>query len=100
MEEPPPSFLARTMKTVTLKPEHSAYLERTARDLSAKAGKKVSKRAVLHLILDIAINDEAMYDPSTDAPLDPYRKEFVQGEKEARTASFDVQGLFDALSAI
>ena len=88
------------MKTVSLKPEHGAYLERTARKLSDLSGRRVSNREVLHSILDVAIRDEGIYDPKSHEPLSAYSKEFRQVEKEARTADFDVPRLLDALRAI
>ena len=86
------------MPTITITKEHAAYLERTARRLSDLAHKKVSKRDVLTALLDTAIEDEAVYDPETSEPLDPYRKQVCQAEREARTASFDVDSLFEAIA--
>ena len=88
------------MKTVRLKPEHSAYLSRVARKLSDMSGKRVSGKEVLHVLIEIAIRDEGMYDPKSTAPLNEYSRVFRQAEKEARTASFDVVALFDTLRAI
>jgi len=88
------------MKTVGLKQEHGAYLERTARKLSELSGRRVSSKEVLHTLVDIAIRDEGVYDPKSHEPLDAYAREFRQSEKEARTASFDVPKLFEALRAI
>jgi hypothetical protein len=87
------------MPTITITREQSAYLERTARQLSSLANRKVGKREVLSALLDTAIEDEAVYDPETSEPLDPYRKRICQAEREARTASFDVESLLTAIEA-
>ena len=79
---------------------HNAYLERTARRLSQLSGRRVSKKEVLQCLIDIAIEDEGVYEPESSEPLSPLRKVFCQTEKEARTASFDVDSIFQALSAI
>lgn len=88
------------MPSITVNQHQSAYLERTARRLTSLLGRKVSKRDVLSALLDVAIEDEGMYDPETSEPIDPYRKKIVQAEREGRTASFDVDALFDSLKAI
>ena len=88
------------MASITITKHHAAYLERTARRLSELSGKRVGKKNVLHAILDMAIEDEAIYDPATSEPIDPYRKKVCQAERKSRTASFDVEALFSSLRAI
>ena len=88
------------MASVIITKHHSAYLERTARRLSELSGKRVGKKDVLHALLDTAIEDEAIYDPATSEPIDPYRKRICQAERKGRTASFDVEALFSSLRAI
>lgn len=86
------------MPSVTLTKHHSAFLERTARRLSNLSGKAVSKKEVLAALLDIAIEDEGVYDPETSEPLEPLRKQICQAERGARTASFDVDAIFTEIS--
>jgi len=84
------------MPSVTITKHQSAYLERTARRLSDLAGRRVTKSEVLSSLLEIAIEDEGVYDPSSSEPLSPYRKRVCQAEREARTASFDIESLLTA----
>lgn len=86
------------MPTVTITQHQSAYLGRTARTLSERLGKKVSKKEVLYALIDTAIEDEAIYDPQTSEPLDPLRKRICQAERRGRTASFDAEGLLRAVA--
>jgi len=87
------------MKRIPVSNQHSAYLDRTARRLSELFGTKVTPKQALSLLLDLALEDEEMYDLDGTSPIDPYKKEFKQIEKEARTASFDVVALLDKLKA-
>jgi len=84
------------MASVTITKHQSAYLERTARRLSDLAGRRITKAAVLSTLLDVAIEDEGVYDPQSSEPLDPYRKRICQAEREARTVSFDIESLLIA----
>ena len=88
------------MASISLTKHQDAFLQRTARRLSELAGRRVSKREAFSLILSVAIDDEAVYDPETSDPIDPIRKKVCQGEREARTASFDIESLFNSLRAI
>jgi hypothetical protein len=83
------------MALVRLKPQHKAYLERTARRLSTRKSQRVSEQEVLDALLDLAIADEGMYDPADTArPYDPLRREVVQAESSTRLS--DLAG--DALA--
>lgn len=77
------------MALTKILPRHSAYLERTARKLSNKRGVKVTEQEVLHALLDLAIQDEGIYDPQDPGrPLDPLRRAFLQAETRSRTTQF------------
>jgi len=81
-----------------LAPHHTAYLERTARRLARRSGHDVAPLQVLEALLDMAIADEGMYDPADPLrPLDPLRRQFLQGEGTTRTTSFDGERLVAAL---
>lgn len=86
------------MPTMTINQHQSAYLERTARTLSERLDRKVSKKEVLYALIDTAIEDEGIYDPQTSQPMDPLRKRVCQAEKKDRSASFDTEGLLRAVS--
>ena len=74
------------MALVRLKAHHKAYLERTARRLSAKKDQRVSEQDVLHALIDLAIADEGVYDPADPGrPYDPLRRQIVQTERASRT---------------
>lgn len=63
-----------------LEPHQAAYLERTARRL------RVSKDDVLRALLDLAIQDEGIYDPEMpEVPMSSLRRTIIQAESEART---------------
>lgn len=77
------------MALARLLSRHSAYLERTARKLSARRGSRVSEQDVLHALLDLAIQDEGIYDPQDPGrPLDPLRRAFLQADTNSRTTHF------------
>lgn len=74
------------MALARLLPKHTAYLERTARRLSNRKGVKVTGQEVLHALLDLAIQDEGVYDPEDPGrPLDPLRRKFLQADTSSRT---------------
>ena len=85
------------MPSITISREQSAFLERTARRISDLRARKVTKREILGALLEIAIEDEGIYDPHTSEPVDPYRRRICQAERESRTASFDVESLLTAV---
>ena len=86
------------MALAKLQPRHTAYLERTARRLSNRKGTRVSEQDVLHALLDLAIQDEGIYDPADPGrPMDPLRRQFLQADTRSRTtrlvaASEDPEG--------
>lgn len=87
------------MALARLLPRHAAYLERTARKLSNRKGTKVSEQDVLHALLDLAIQDEGVYDPADPGrPLDPLRRGFLQADTRSRTTQLivaDAEGTKD-----
>jgi len=83
-----------------MKDHHNAYLDRTARSLSKRLGKNVSKAAVLEALLDLAIRDEGIYDPEQSGrPLDPTRKAFVRESRFSLSANLDVASLMSVLAS-
>ena len=79
------------MALAKLLPKHSAYLERTARRLSNRKGIKITAQEVLYALLDLAIQDEGVYDPEDPGrPLDPLRRKFLQADTSNRTTRLDV----------
>ena len=82
------------MALVRLKTHHKAYLERTARRLSARKNQRVSEQDVLHALVDLAIADEGVYDPvDPGRPYDPLRRQVVQTEVSSRTTGLGVDEL-------
>ena len=84
------------MPSISLTTDQAAFLDRTARSLSEKVGRKVSRRDVLSLLIEVAIEDEAVYDIESGGPLSPYKKRISQAQRRSRTASFDVGALVEA----
>lgn len=74
---------------------HRLYLLRTARDLSTRSGRQITPAQVLGALLDLAIRDEAIYDPTDGRPLSASRREIVQEAREARTTSLVLEELLD-----
>jgi hypothetical protein len=69
-----------------MKDEHEAYLTRTARRLSRDLGRTVSKKDVLEAILDLALQDEELFDPEDPGrPISAERRAVMQVEKTLRT---------------
>jgi hypothetical protein len=82
------------MALVRLKPQHKAYLERTARRLSTRKNQRVSEQEVLDALLDLAIADEGIYDPADPGrPYDPLRRNIVQAETSTRLTGLGVDAL-------
>lgn len=81
------------MALAKLLPKHSAYLERAARRLSNRKAIKITAQEVLYALLDLAIQDEGVYDPEDPGrPLDPLRRKFLQADTSNRTTRLDVAG--------
>lgn len=69
-----------------LKDHHVRYLSRTARRLSSRLGRTVKPGEVLQALVDMAIADEATYDPEDSGRLiTEGRREIVQAERASRT---------------
>jgi len=83
---------------VKLQPHHAAFLDRTARRLSARVGRAVSRDEVLGALLDIAVQDEGVYDPDApERPLSPLRRGVLQEERGTRTCQLGERALTLAL---
>ena len=69
-----------------LRDRHRAYLERVARQMTRHFGKSVSARDVHDALLDLALQDEGVFDPEDlGKPVSPLRREIIQAERGART---------------
>lgn len=64
-----------------MKPHHDRYLERTARVLSKDAGRRVRVEEVLELLVELAIQDEGLYEPETGAVLTAGTRAPIQPER-------------------
>ena len=69
-----------------MKPHHERYLERRARELSRALGRAVKPAEVLELLVELAIEDEALYDPGSGAVLSTERRTAVQPERDSSRA--------------
>lgn len=69
-----------------MKPHHERYLERRARELSRALGRVVKPPEVLELLVELAIKDEALYDPDSGAVLSTERRTAVQPERDSSRA--------------
>jgi hypothetical protein len=70
------------------KDSHRQYLERTARELSRRTGRHVAPQEVLEALLNMAIRDEAIYDPEDSRPISETRRTVAQAERGARASAF------------
>lgn len=77
---------------------HRAYLERVARHLSRELGKPVSPAQVLASVLDLALQDEEMFDPEDPGnPISPLRRQILRTATSARTSALSPPELLDLL---
>jgi hypothetical protein len=76
-----------------------AYLERQAGILSERLKRKVAPKEVLHAVLNLAIQDEGIYDVESPFAqvISHARREIVQSEKLARTTALDTELLLGAI---
>lgn len=58
------------------------YLERKARELSRKTGKKFRPDDVLEMLVEIAVREEAVYDAETGAVLAATARQPVQAARD------------------
>ena len=73
---------------------HRSYLERTARTLSIAAGRRVTAANVLHVLLDMAIEDEGLFDPEDlESPLSPTRRELFVAQAEGLSTRLGLPAL-------
>lgn len=88
------------MPNYLIEDQHEAYLSRTSRRLSLQRGALVSKRAVLQALLDLAIQDEAKFDPETPGQvLGNERRELLALESESSTARLTAPELLNLISS-
>jgi len=88
------------MPSVTVRNEHKAYLERTARALSERSGTRVTMTEVLQSILDICIQDEGMYDPRSSAPVQPDKRDIYVVERNTRTRSLTLEEILSSIECL
>jgi hypothetical protein len=81
------------MPSVTVRNEHKAYLERTARALTERSGTRVTTTDVLQSILDLCIRDEGMYETRLSVPVQPDKRDIYVAERDARTRSLSIEEL-------
>jgi len=87
------------MADINLHGQHLSYLDRTARKMSRRLGKRVSRRDVVEALIEIAISDEEIYDPEYEIPTTSLRREIVQVERESRTCKYSVEELLQVVTA-
>lgn len=69
-----------------MREHHERYLERTARALT-RAGQRVTPARVLELLVELAIEDERVYDPDTGLPLATLERSVTQAARDPSTAA-------------
>lgn len=85
------------MPTVTVRNEHKAYLERTARALSERSGTRVTMTEVLQSILDICIQDEGVYETRSSNPVQPDKRDIYVVERSTRTRSLTLEEILSSI---
>jgi hypothetical protein len=83
--------------SVTIRNDQRAYLERVAREASKKVGRRVSPTEALQGLLDLCIQDEAIYEPKTSSPMRAERRDLFVEKRSKRTR---VLGLDEILSRV
>lgn len=79
---------------------HNAYLERVSRKLSKSCGRSVSKKEVVEALLDLAIQDEGIFDPDfPEQPITAERRAIVQQARDLRTMSLEPHELLQIVLA-
>jgi|SaaInlLV_10m_DNA_4_1040232.scaffolds.fasta_scaffold51252_2 hypothetical protein len=78
------------MPVITIRTDQRAYLERVSREASKKAGRRVSPTEVAQQILDICIQDEAIYEARTANPVQPDRREIYKEAAKRRSTSLEL----------
>ena len=73
------------MPSVTIRNDQKAYLERVAREASKKVGRRVSPTEALQGLLDLCIQDEAVYEPKTSSPMSAERRDLFVERRSNRT---------------
>lgn len=71
------------------KDSHRQYLLRTARSLSRKMRREISPQQVLDSLLDLAIQDEAIYDPEDNRVLSAEERVLRQSAGNYRSRRFE-----------
>lgn len=69
-----------------MKPHHERYLERQARSLSRDLGRTVKPAEVLELLVELAVQDEGLYDPDDGEVLSTRRRTAEQPERDSSRA--------------
>lgn len=85
------------MPSVTIRNDQKAYLERMARKLSERGDSRVTPSDVVQLILDVCIQDEAVYEPKSASPLRPETRDIYVAERDARTQPLSIEELLSRI---
>ena len=80
-------------------PRHRQYLSRTAREMTRRTGRKVTEKEVLETLLDLAIQDEAVYDPRDSRPLSAASRDIIQADRGTRSLDLTPEALLAELVA-
>ena len=79
------------MPSVTIRNDQKAYLERVAREASKKMGRRVSPTEALQGLLDLCIQDEAVYEPKTSSPMSAERRDLFIEKRSKRTVEMTLE---------
>lgn len=86
------------MPMITIRHDQKAYLERLSREASKRASRKVSVTEIAQLVLDLCIQDEAVYEARTADPVQPDRRGVYRAAAERRSTSLTLETLLERLT--
>lgn len=87
------------MPSVTIRNDQKAYLERVAREASKKVGRRVSPTEALQGLLDLCIQDEAIYEPKTSSPMSAERRDLFIERRSKRTRTLNLDEILSRVSS-
>lgn len=87
------------MPSVTIRNDQRAYLERVARKASKKVGRRVSPTEALQGLLDLCIQDEAIYEPKTSSPMSAERRDLFVERRSKRTRVLNLDEILSRVSS-
>lgn len=86
------------MPSVTIRNDQKAYLERVAREASKKVGRRVSPTEALQGLLDLCIQDEAVYEPKTSSPMSAERRDLFIEKRSKRTVEMTLEQVLSVVT--